>query len=230
MEQNMSNDNKKAIRLNSLSRLEVTSASQTNGIAKVIINNEISIPKLKKLARKYIGIINPQGFLTDLRIALGIPDSQGVSKYGYVVIPKYEGNYLQASLRITNHNSNVKTYIDNGLNLEYNLSIVVSKRFKSNTFKPHDDVRLDEYVYYGKRMAKVENPLTQIINSIIGFLHKQYEEDSIYLCVEDDTIYITKVNYTTSDDEVYMDVIENSLKNSPTIKKYNKSSKICILF
>ena len=178
MEQNMSNDNKKAIRLNSLSRLEVTSASQTNGIAKVIINNEISIPKLKKLAGKYIGIINPQGFLTDLRIALGIPDSQGVSKYGYVVIPKYEGNYLQASLRITNHNSNVKTYIDNGLNLEYNLSIVVSKRFKSNTFKPHDDVRLDEYVYYGKRMAKVENPLTQIINSIIGFLRTGVYEDT----------------------------------------------------
>ena len=179
MAQNMSNDdNKKAIRLNSLSRLEVTSASQTNGIAKVIINNEISIPKLKKLAGKYIGIINPQGFLTDLRIALGIPDSQGVSKYGYVVIPKYEGNYLQASLRITNHNSNVKTYIDNGLNLEYNLSIVVSKRFKSNTFKPHDDVRLDEYVYYGKRMAKVENPLTQIINSIIGFLQTGVYEDT----------------------------------------------------
>jgi hypothetical protein len=179
MEQNMSNDdNKKAIRLNSLSRLEVTSASQTNGIAKVIINNEISIPRLKKLAEKYIGIINPQGFLTDIRIALGIPDSKGVSKYGYVVIPKYEGNYLQASLRITNHNSNVKTYIDNGLNLEYNLSIVVSKRFKSNTFKPHDDVRLDEYVYYGKRMAKVENPLTQIINSIIGFLQTGVYEDT----------------------------------------------------
>ena len=146
--------------------------------AKVQINIETAIPKLEKIAQKYVGIINPQGFLTDLRIALGIPDSQGVSKYGYVVIPKYEGNYLQASLRITNHNSNVKTYIDNGLNLEYNLSIVVSKRFKSNTFKPHDDVRLDEYVYYGKRMAKVENPLTQIINSIIGFLRTGVYEDT----------------------------------------------------
>lgn len=75
--------NKKANRLNSLSRLEVTSASQTNGGAKIIINNEIVIPKLKELSNIYIGVTNPQGFLTDLRIALGIPDSQGASKYGY---------------------------------------------------------------------------------------------------------------------------------------------------
>ena len=170
--------NKKANRLNSLSRLEVTSASQTNGSAKIIINNEIAIPKLKELSKLYIGVTNPQGFLTDLRVSLGIPDSQGASKYGYIIIPKKDGGYLQASLRITNHNSNVKTYIDNGVNLEYNLSIVVSKRFKTNTFRPHEDVRLDEYVYYGKRMAKVENPLTQIVDGIIGFLQTGVYEDT----------------------------------------------------
>ena len=170
--------NKKANRLNSLSRLEVTSASQTKGSTKVIINNEIAISKLKELAKIYIGIANPQGFLTDLRMALGIPDTPGASKYGYVIIPIKDCGCLQASLRITNHNSNVKTYIDNGVNLEYNLSIVVSKRFKTNTFKPHDEVRLDEYVYYGKRMAKVENPLTQIVNSIIGFLQTGIYEDT----------------------------------------------------
>lgn len=171
-------ENKKANRLNSLSRLEVTSASQTNGGAKIIINSNMAIPKLKKLSRLYVGVTNPQGFLTDLRIALGIPDSPGVSKYGYLVIPKIDGGYLQASLRITNHNSNVKTYIDNGINMEYNLSIVVSKRFKTNTFKAHDDVRLDEYVYYGKKMANIEKPLTQIVNSIIGFLQTGVYEDT----------------------------------------------------
>ena len=170
--------NKKANRLNSISRLKVTSASQTNGGAKIIINNEIVIPKLKELSNIYIGVTNPQGFLTDLRIALGIPDSQGASKYGYIIIPQKDGSFLQASLRITNHNSNVKTYIDNGCNLEYNLSIVVSKRFKTNTFRPHEDVRLDEYVYYGKRMAKVENPLTQIVDGIIGFLQTGVYEDT----------------------------------------------------
>ena len=42
----MDDKNKKANRLNSLSRLEVTSASQTKGSAKVIINNEIATQKL----------------------------------------------------------------------------------------------------------------------------------------------------------------------------------------
>ena len=69
--------NKKNTRLNLLSRLEVTSASQTNGSAKIVINNEIAIPKLKELSKLYIGVTNPQGFLTDLRVSLGIPDSQG---------------------------------------------------------------------------------------------------------------------------------------------------------
>lgn len=61
--------NEKTTRLNLLSRLEVTSASQTNGVAKIIINNDIAILKLKELAKLYVGITNPQGFLTDLRIA-----------------------------------------------------------------------------------------------------------------------------------------------------------------
>ena len=37
--------NEKTTRLNLLSRLEVTSASQTNGVAKIIINNDIAILK-----------------------------------------------------------------------------------------------------------------------------------------------------------------------------------------
>ena len=86
--------NEKTTRLNLLSRLEVTSASQTNGSAKIVINNEIAIPKLKELSKLYIGVTNPQGFLTDLRVSLGIPDSQGVSKYGYIIIPKNDGGYL----------------------------------------------------------------------------------------------------------------------------------------
>ena len=81
-------------------------------------------------------------------------------------------------MRITNHNSNAETYITHNSNYEYNLSILVRKNFKTNTFKPYDDVRLDEYVYYGKRMVKVENPLTQIVNSIIGFLQTGVYEDT----------------------------------------------------
>ena len=47
-------------------------------------------------------------------------------------------------------------------------------------------------------------------------INKQYKEDSIYLCIEDDTVYVTRVNYTTSDNEVYMDVIE--IKNTHVTK------------
>lgn len=103
---------------------------------------------------------------------------EGASKYGVVDIHKDDGSSLEASLRITNHNSNAETYITHNANYEYNLSILVRKNFKMNTFKPHDDVRLDEYVYYGKKMAKVENPLTQIINSIIVFLKTGVYEDT----------------------------------------------------
>ena len=161
---------KKAKRLNFHKGRQSRSPSQTNGDAKIQINVETAIPKLEKLAQKYIGISNPYGFLTDLRTALGIPNKQGASKYGEVTIPRNDGSVLQASLRITNHQANAGTYITHNANCEYNLSIVVRKTRRRNTFKPHDDVRLDEFVYYGKNIAQVENPLTQIVNSIIGFL------------------------------------------------------------
>lgn len=46
----------------------------------------------------------------------------------------------------------------------------VSNLQRTNTFIPNEKVILDEYVYYGKNISKIENPLSQIINSIIGFL------------------------------------------------------------
>ena len=171
--------NKKVTRLNSIRGTQrFTKPSQTNDNANVQINAETAIPKLKKLAQDYIGVVDPYGFLTNLRNALDIPNLEGASKYGLVNIQKDDGSKLEASLRITNHNSNAETYIMHNSNYEYNLSILVRKNFKTNTFKPHDDVRLDEYVYYGKRMAKVENPLTQIVNSIIGFLRTGVYEDT----------------------------------------------------
>lgn len=67
-----------------------------------------------------------------------------------------------------------------------------------------------------KKLIEAYDKLGKEIREIIS---KQYEEDSIYLCVENDVIYITKVNYITSNDEIYMDVIE--IKNNHVIK-YNK--------
>ena len=170
LEAHRNRTNKKAKRLNFRKGSHPRSPSQTNGDAKIQINVETATQSLRKIAQKYIGVSNPYGFLTDLRNALGIPNTQGASKYGEVTIPKDDGSVLQASLRITNHQANAETYITRNANYEYNLSIVVRKTRRRNTFKPHDDVRLDEFVYYGKNIAQVENPLTQIVNSIIGFL------------------------------------------------------------
>ena len=178
IESRKNNRNKNAKRLNLLKGRQPRNPSQTNGGAKIRINSEIAIPKLKKLAQDYIGVADPQGFLTDLRIALGIPNSQGASKYGEVTIPKEDGSELKASLRITNHQANAEQYIKHNANYEYNLSIVVRRKERRNTFTPHEDVRLDEYVYYGKNIAQVENPLSQIVNGIVEFLQNGKYEDT----------------------------------------------------
>ena len=111
---------------------------------------------------------NPRGFLTDLRTALGIPNTKGASKYGVV-----KNEAFIASISLTNHNSNAQTYIDAGANYPYNLRLLIRKRYRKNTFKPNNDVILDEYVYFGGDLVKctVGNPFQLIIKSIINFLH-----------------------------------------------------------
>ena len=165
------NKNKKTIYPNSVRGTQrFTKPSRTNGAANIQINSEIAIPKLKILAEKYYGISDPYGFLTNLRNTLGISDSEGASKYGEVRVKDKNGKTILASLRITNHNSNADTYVTHNANYPINVSILVRKNFKKNTFKPHKNVVLEEYVYYEKKMEKVNNPLSQIINSIIEFL------------------------------------------------------------
>lgn len=164
------------------------SPSQTNGDAKVQINSEIAIPKLQKLAETYFGVSDPHRFLTDLRVALGIPDSQGASKYGVVSIPKEDGSILQASLRVTNHQANANTYIDHDANYKYNLSIVVRRKQRKNTFIPNENVILDEYVYYGTKMQNVENPLTQIVNGIIVFLQSGEYKDTTGIAFKNQSV------------------------------------------
>ena len=83
----MKDENKKANRLNFPKGSKPHYPSQTNGNAKIKINSNTAIPKLKKLSKLYTGVNNPQGFLTDLRIALGIPDSPKASKYGEYRVP-----------------------------------------------------------------------------------------------------------------------------------------------
>ena len=180
--------NKSAKRLNFHKGSLSHSPSQTNGDTKVQINSEIAIPKLQKLAETYFGVSDPHRFLTDLRVALGIPDSQGASKYGVVSIPKEDGSILQASLRVTNHQANANTYIDHDANYKYNLSIVVRRKQRKNTFIPNENVILDEYVYYGTKMQNVENPLTQIVNGIIVFLQSGEYKDTTGIAFKNQSV------------------------------------------
>lgn len=153
-----------------------TKPSPTVDSAKVQINSETAIPILENLKQKYVGTCNPYGFINDLRNALGIPTSKGSSKYGVVQIPTEDG-VLESSICITNHNASAENYITYGCNLPYNLRLLIRKEFQTNRFHPHKDVKLDEYVYYAKRMQKVENPLCQIIDSLIDFLKTgQYKD------------------------------------------------------
>lgn len=177
--ENSRNPKKKAKRLNSVRGTQrFTRPSQPLGTANVIINTNDAIPKLQQLSQKYIGVNNPHGFLTDLRNALGIPDSSGASKYGEIRIPQSDGSLMKVSLRITNHNSNAETYITHNANYPFNLSILIRKNFQKNRFKPHNNVVLHEYVYYGKKMENIENPLSQIVNSIIGYLQTGKYKDT----------------------------------------------------
>ena len=77
MQQPYYHKNKKANRLNFRKGSKPRNPSQTNGRAKIQINLESATKKLKKIAEDYLGIIDIDGFLTDLRVALGIPNSKG---------------------------------------------------------------------------------------------------------------------------------------------------------
>lgn len=169
--------NRNANRPNFLKGRQSHIPSQTIGNAKIQINSESAIQELKNLANKYKYINDPRGFLTDLRNALGIPDSKGASKYGVITIPKEDGTELVVSLRITNHQANADTYIKHNANCEYNLSIVIRRKVRKNTFKPNDNVVLDEFVYYGNNLQKVESPLSKIAEGLIEYLTTGNYED-----------------------------------------------------
>ena len=222
----MNDKSKNAKRLNFHKGRQPRNPSQTNGTTNVRINSEIAIPKLQELAHRYIGIIDAKGFLDDLRIALGIPNAKRVSKYGEIVVPKDDGSILKASLRITNHQANAGQHIKNNANYDYNLSIVVRRRARKNTFIPHNDVKLDEYVYYGKNISKVENPLTQIINSIIGFLQTGVYKDTTGVALKNTSPTNENKEYKTNKNMMKnkIRITENELKQivSESVKKVLK--------
>ena len=149
-------------------------ASQSSDIAKIRTNVEETKKQLKDLADKWSGINSVRGFLTELWKALGVAGkSKGqqkggnASRYAAFII----GNEMIVTIRASAHNADAINYTKEGnINGDCNLSIVLQKRRRKNTFESDDDIVLEEYVYVDSRIASVHDPLSQIALSLINFL------------------------------------------------------------
>ena len=151
--------------------------SRKNDSPKIQINRETAIDNLKNLEKSYTSIEQLYGFLRNIKLAVGLQPTKEASEYGVVEIPQECGKVLVASISMSNHHSNAKTYIDKNSNCEYNLRIVVKKSKIKGEFIPNENVVLDEYSYTGSMLRKVNNSLSLIIQSIIGFLNNGTYED-----------------------------------------------------
>ena len=165
-----------------ISRPLVTRASQENDAAKIQKILELTKEKLNTLAESYKQVKEPKGFITDLKLALGM-DPKNAS--GYAVF-EIGGNQMRVSIRVSNHHANAGKYLQHDPN-DFNLSIMVSKRYRKNTFQANSDVILEEYVYMGRQLETVESPFSQIALSLVKFL-----DTGEYV----DTTGVAKVNYS----------------------------------
>ena len=167
-----------------ISRPLVTRASQENDAAKIRKIIENTKEKLKILSESYRQVYNPKGFITDLKIALGM-DPKNAS--GYAVFNIGE-NLMRVSVRVSNHHANAQKYLEHEPN-DFNLSVMISKRYRKNTFQADSDVVLREFVYMGRQLETVDSPFSQIAISLVQFL-----ETGKYV----DTTGVAKVNVSPS--------------------------------
>ena len=137
-------------------RSEELLAPSSSGSAKL---QKLS-DNLRVLAEKYSGQTSPHGALTDLAQAIDAK-GDGVSKYAKIELPHGE----EAHVRLSNHNANAATYAERGNNGD-NVSIVIKSRRTPNTFRPHPDVELTEYVYTTEAIRKDGGLLSQVAKSL----------------------------------------------------------------
>ena len=115
-----------------------------------------------------------EGFLNDLWLALGLHNQGGNKKGGkpsrYALYQLQDGTKLSISIRASAHNANANKYVEHPPVPDINLSIVLQKKMRKNQFKSNPSVNIGEYVYVNQKIQNVESPLSQIANSLIGFL------------------------------------------------------------
>ena len=146
---------------------------------KIIV---VTKEKLNSLAERYKQINESKGFITDLKLALGM-NPKNASSYAVFEI---SGNQMRVSVRVSNHHANAGKYLEYDSN-DFNLSIMVSMRYRKNTFRANPNVILEEYVYMGRKLETVESPFSQIALSLVKFL-----ETGEYV----DTTGVAKVNFS----------------------------------
>jgi len=173
--------NKKSHSLELISRPEATTASQENGAAKIQNNVIAAIKNLKKIAELYKGVSFSSGFITNLKLVLGITPNHA-SDY---CMFRVGDPPFSVSIRISNHNAKAANYIGHPVS-DFNISIVLkSRRRMANTFEANDHVSLIEYVYMEKALKSVEDPFSHIAEAIALFLEKG---------VYNDTTGVAKIN------------------------------------
>ena len=156
-------------------RTKSTCASSPFDSAKILRNTETAKQNLKNLAEKYKGINNVEGFLNDLWLALGIQNQGGNKRGGkpsrYALYQLQDGTMLTISIRASAHNANANKYVEHPPVPDINLSLVLQKKMRKNQFKDNPSVNIGEYVYVNQKIQNIESPLSQIANSLIGFLN-----------------------------------------------------------
>ena len=60
--------------------------------------------------------------------------------------------------------------MEGNINGDSNLSIVLQKRWHKSTFKADTEIEMTEYVYRDSRIAEIKDPLSQIADSLCGYL------------------------------------------------------------
>lgn len=133
-------------------KAEVTSSS-----LKGLVKLQKVAEKLAVLKKKIDGKTSHRGVISELASAV-MADSQG-----YSTIVTANGN--EVHIRISNHNANAEHFEKRGHN-DDNVSIVIKSRRTANTFRPHPEVELTEYVYTMEAIKADSNILSQVAESL----------------------------------------------------------------
>lgn len=203
-------------------------ASQPSNNTNVYKDIETTKLKLRNLAERWIGVNKIKGFLTELWETLGInkvdnKQQKGGNPSRYAAFILQDGTILTITIRASAHNARAKNYLKKGnVNGDINLSIVLQKRSKKNRFEPNENVRLIEYVYLEDRISDIENPLSQIAMSLVGYLTNGQYIDTTGVAItpsKTEQIKEYKTNINMSKNKIR--ITENELKQivAESVKK-----------